>query len=91
VRVATLLPEAWSLRHNLTVADALYVVLARHLDAVLVTADRRLASSPDSESRSSLRNHRGPQRTGDAYRALLTGGRDGLLQRLYGSRALHAA
>lgn len=46
VAVKPLLVEAWALRHNLTVADALYVVLARHLDASLVTADRRLANAP---------------------------------------------
>lgn len=43
-----LLLEAWSLRHNLTVHDAVYVVLTRQLDdAVLVTADERLARAPD--------------------------------------------
>ncbi len=46
VAVKPLLVEAWTLRHNLTIADALYVVLARHLEASLVTADRRLASAP---------------------------------------------
>jgi len=34
------------LRNNLTVADALYVVLAQHLDAPLITTDQRLANSP---------------------------------------------
>lgn len=46
VQVKPLLDEAWSLRHNLTVPDALYVVLARHLDAPLVTADIKLANAP---------------------------------------------
>jgi predicted nucleic acid-binding protein len=46
VAVKPLLVEAWTLRHNLTIADALYVVLARHLDGSLVTADRRLANAP---------------------------------------------
>jgi predicted nucleic acid-binding protein len=46
VSVKALLPEAWRLRHNLTVADALYVVVARHLGAELVTADQRLANTP---------------------------------------------
>jgi predicted nucleic acid-binding protein len=46
VAVKPLLVEAWTLRHNLTIADALYVVLARHLEASLVTADRRLANAP---------------------------------------------
>ncbi len=41
-----LLAEAWSLRHNLTIADSLYVVIARHLDGSPVTADRRLADAP---------------------------------------------
>jgi predicted nucleic acid-binding protein len=44
--VKPLLVEAWTLRHNLTIADALYVVVASHLKAALVTADRRLANSP---------------------------------------------
>ena len=46
VAVKPLLAEAWTLRHNLTIADALYVVVARHLEATLVTADRRLANAP---------------------------------------------
>ena len=41
-----LLFAAWMLRHNLTVPDAIYVVLARQLGAVLVTGDRRLAAAP---------------------------------------------
>jgi predicted nucleic acid-binding protein len=44
--VKPLLAKAWALRHNLTVPDALYVVLVRHLDGSLVTADRRLANAP---------------------------------------------
>lgn len=46
VEVQPLLSDAWQLRHNLTVSDALYVVLARHLGATLVTADRKLAGAP---------------------------------------------
>ena len=34
-RSRPLLPEAWTLRHNLIVQDAVYIVLARHLDAPL--------------------------------------------------------
>jgi len=34
------------LRHNLTIADALYVVVAQHLSAPLVTADLKLAGAP---------------------------------------------
>lgn len=41
-----LLEEAWTLRANVTVADACYVVLARHLHATLVTADGRLSRAP---------------------------------------------
>ena len=46
VGVRPLLDEAWSLRHNLRVADAIYVVLARHLGAELVTCDARLQRAP---------------------------------------------
>lgn len=44
--VAPLLHEAWSLRHNLSLRDALYVVLTQRLDAVLLTADSRLSRAP---------------------------------------------
>jgi predicted nucleic acid-binding protein len=40
-----LLGEIWSRRHNLSAYDAAYVVLAEQLGAVLLTRDRRLASS----------------------------------------------
>jgi predicted nucleic acid-binding protein len=43
---ALLLPRAWQLRHNLTIYDAMYVVLAELLDATLLTRDRRLAAAP---------------------------------------------
>jgi len=46
VSVKRLMTEAWILRHNLTVADALYVVVAQHLSAPLVTTDLRLANAP---------------------------------------------
>lgn len=46
VSVRPLVIEAWRLRYNLTIADALYVVVARHLDAELVTTDLRLANAP---------------------------------------------
>ncbi|MGQ0431873.1 MAG: type II toxin-antitoxin system VapC family toxin [Microthrixaceae bacterium] len=39
VQVKALLPEAWTLRHNVTITDALYVVLARHLADALVGGD----------------------------------------------------
>lgn len=45
VAVRPLLPAAWRKRGNLTVADALYVVLAEELDATLVTGDLRLANA----------------------------------------------
>lgn len=41
-----LLREAWGLRANITMADALYVVLARRLGAPLVTGDVRLSKAP---------------------------------------------
>lgn len=41
-----LLSEAWSMRHNLTIADALYVVVARRLGIPLVTGDVKLARAP---------------------------------------------
>lgn len=44
--VRPLLPAAWTHRGNLTIADALYVVLAEELDATLVTGDLRLAAAP---------------------------------------------
>ncbi len=46
VAVRRLISEAWLLRHNMTIADSLYVVLARHLGADLVTTDLKLANSP---------------------------------------------
>lgn len=42
-----LLREVWKMRHNVTVGDALYVVLARRLQVPLVPGDARLARSPD--------------------------------------------
>jgi predicted nucleic acid-binding protein len=41
-----LLAEAWTLRANVTAADACYVVLARTLRCPLVTADRKLSRAP---------------------------------------------
>ena len=51
VQVRPLLAEAWLRRGNLTIGDALYVVLADHLDALLVTADRNLANAPNLQVR----------------------------------------
>lgn len=41
-----LLSDSWACRHNLALRDALYVTLARRLEAELVTADARLAQAP---------------------------------------------
>lgn len=38
-----LLPHAWSLRGRVALRDAIYVALARTLDAALLTSDHRLA------------------------------------------------
>jgi predicted nucleic acid-binding protein len=46
-QVRPLLPAAWALRQRLTIADAIYVVLAHKLGATLVTADKRLARTPN--------------------------------------------
>lgn len=46
VDTAPLLREAWGMRHNVTMADALYVVIARRLGVALVTGDIRLARAP---------------------------------------------
>ncbi|HEX6394474.1 MAG TPA: type II toxin-antitoxin system VapC family toxin [Acidimicrobiales bacterium] len=47
VSVAPLLVEAWQLRNNLTVHDALYVVATRRLeDATLVSSDTKLPNAP---------------------------------------------
>jgi predicted nucleic acid-binding protein len=40
-----LLPRIWLLRHNFSVYDAAYIVLAEKLGAALVTRDTRLASA----------------------------------------------
>jgi predicted nucleic acid-binding protein len=45
-QVRPLLVDAWARRSTMTIADALYVVLAEHIGASLVTADERLARSP---------------------------------------------
>lgn len=46
-QVRSLFVDAWRLRANVTFADALYVALAEHLGAVLLTDDYRLANTPN--------------------------------------------
>jgi predicted nucleic acid-binding protein len=49
MRIAQIRPlfsDAWRLRANVTVPDALYVVLAEHIGAPLLTDDHRLANAP---------------------------------------------
>lgn len=43
VSVKALVHEIWALRRSIRVSDATYVMLARVLDAPVLTADRRLA------------------------------------------------
>lgn len=42
VQIRGLFPDAWRLRHTITIADELYVTLAEHLGADLLTDDQRL-------------------------------------------------
>lgn len=42
-----LVAAAWSMRHNVTAYDAMYVALARALRCPFVTTDRKLASAPN--------------------------------------------
>ena len=44
--LGSLIRPAWSYRHNMSGADALYVALAEHLGAGLLTDDLRLANAP---------------------------------------------
>jgi len=44
--VRGLFADAWRLRPNVTFADAVYVALAEHLGAELLSDDRRLANAP---------------------------------------------
>jgi predicted nucleic acid-binding protein len=45
-QVRGLFADAWQLRANVTFADAIYVALADHLDADLLSDDIRLANAP---------------------------------------------
>ncbi len=42
-----LIAEAWTYRRNLIVQDAVYVVLAKHLNVPLLTGDRKMAGAPN--------------------------------------------
>ena len=44
--VAPLVLPAWSQRHNMSAADAIYVALAEQLGAALLTDDHRLVGAP---------------------------------------------
>ncbi len=44
--VAPLVSGAWAYRHNMTAADAIYVVLADHLHADFLTDDHNLVDGP---------------------------------------------
>lgn len=46
-----LLDRCWELRHNVTIYDAAYVVLAEALEVSLITADARLAAAPGPRCR----------------------------------------
>ena len=46
-RTPPLLVEAWTYRRNLIVHDAVYIVLAKHLDAPVLTGDRKMAGAPN--------------------------------------------
>ncbi len=50
-----LIVDAWALRENLTVADALYVVLVRRTGAALMTTDERMLGAPGLEDLPVLR------------------------------------
>jgi predicted nucleic acid-binding protein len=45
-QVRGLSADAWRLRANVTFADAVYVAIAEHLGADLLSDDRRLANTP---------------------------------------------
>jgi predicted nucleic acid-binding protein len=45
-QVRGLFADAWQLQANVTFADAIYVALADHLDAVLLSDDTRLVNAP---------------------------------------------
>lgn len=46
-QIRGLFEDAWKLRANLTFADGIYVALADHLGASILSDDRRLANAPN--------------------------------------------
>lgn len=46
-QIRGLFADAWRLRANLTFPDALYVALAEHLGAPVLTGDHKLANAPN--------------------------------------------
>ena len=46
-RSQPLIAEAWTYRSNLIIHDAVYIVLAKHLAAPLLTGDRKMAGAPN--------------------------------------------
>ncbi|MDQ3757246.1 MAG: type II toxin-antitoxin system VapC family toxin [Actinomycetota bacterium] len=46
-QIRSLFADAWKLRANLTFPDALYVALAEHLGAAVLTGDQKLANVPN--------------------------------------------
>lgn len=45
-QLRSIVADAWVHRHNITFADALYVALAEHLHATVLTGDHKLANGP---------------------------------------------
>ena len=45
VDMMPLLPAVWEMRHNVSAYDAMYVALARAVDAPLLTLDRGMAAA----------------------------------------------
>ena len=64
--IAPLVDAAWIYRHNMTAADALYVVLAEHLGADFLTDDPNLVDGPTFHAPSTTGTGRSspPPRTG---------------------------
>jgi predicted nucleic acid-binding protein len=58
-----LLARIWTLRHNLSGADATYVALAEALDAPLITSERRLLGLPAAASPATIESRHGIRAT----------------------------